>query len=107
LRRDTGQRLRVGLRAIYDWFERNAKLMACVLRDAEHNKLTKEINEIRAGATMSSYQDVLGAKLNTRQRAILHLAVSFFTWRTLVLEAGLNQSAAVAVMVQAINSGKN
>src|SRR4051812_7605970 len=32
---DPGERLRVGLRAIYDWYARNADLTACVLRDAE------------------------------------------------------------------------
>src|SRR5262245_13748248 len=29
------KRLRTGLRAIYDWYERNAQLLGCVLRDAE------------------------------------------------------------------------
>src|SRR5512134_2685334 len=34
---DRGRRLRVGLAALYDWYERNAELMACVLRDAEYH----------------------------------------------------------------------
>ena len=32
---DRHERLRVGLTAIYGWYERNAELAACVLRDAE------------------------------------------------------------------------
>jgi hypothetical protein len=32
------------------------------------------------------------------------LALSFFTWRTLAREHGLKQGAAVAAMVQAIDS---
>jgi len=99
---DPSQRLRAGLRAIYDWYERNAALTACVLRDAEYHQLTREINELRAGAPMASYREVLGAKLNVRQRALLQLALSFFTWRTLVFEAGLKHSAAVALVVQAV-----
>jgi hypothetical protein len=46
---------------------------------------------------------VLGAKLNAKQRALLGLALSFFTWRTLTRENGLKQSAAVGAMVQAID----
>jgi AcrR family transcriptional regulator len=99
---DPRQRLRVGLRAIYDWYDRNATLTACVLRDAEYHQLTREINELRAGAPVASYREVLGAKLNVRQRALLQLALSFFTWRTLVSEAGMKQSAAVGLMVQAV-----
>jgi hypothetical protein len=46
---------------------------------------------------------VLGAKLNEIQRTMLHLALSFFTWRTLTRAGGLTQDAAVPVMVQAID----
>ena len=35
---DRRERLRTGLLAIYDWYERNAALIACVLRDAEHHR---------------------------------------------------------------------
>lgn len=97
--------LRVGLRAIYDWYERNAALIACVLRDAESHALTKEIVELRFGPSMAAYHEVLGAKLSARRCAVLRLALSFFTWRTLVRESGLKQDAAVQVMVQAIDCG--
>src|SRR3954470_9241921 len=29
---DLGERLRIGLGAVFDWYDRNARLMACVLR---------------------------------------------------------------------------
>jgi AcrR family transcriptional regulator len=99
---DRRERLRTGLAAIYGWYERNAHLAGCVLRDAEHHPLTKEITELRFGPYMASYGDVLGARLTAKQRAMLGLAISFFTWRTLVREGGLKQSTAVGVMVQAI-----
>jgi AcrR family transcriptional regulator len=98
------ERLRAGLRAIYGWYERNAELAACVLRDAESHAPTREISEPRYGPPMAGYHEVLGTKLNTKQRALLRLALNFFTWRTLTRESGLKQSAAVIAMVQAIES---
>ena len=100
---DRGERLRVGLSAIYGWYDRNADLIARVMRDAEHHQLTREIAELRFGPNMAAYQEVLGAKLSKKQRAVLRLALSFFTWRTLVREGGLRQRAAVAAMIQAID----
>src|SRR5918999_64410 len=44
---DQRERLRTGLLAIYGWYERNAELAACVLRDAEYHALTREIAEMR------------------------------------------------------------
>lgn len=99
---DPAARLRTGLRAVYGWYERNAGLAACVLRDAEYHALTKEMIELRFGASFAAYHAVLGAKLDSKQRAILHLALSFFTWRSLVRESGLPPGAAVGAMVQAI-----
>jgi AcrR family transcriptional regulator len=103
---DPMERLRVGLRAIYGWYERNADLAACVLRDTEYHALTREIAELRFGPLMAAYREMLGAKLNARQRALLGLALSFFTWRTLARESGLKQGAAVAAMVLAIDCAK-
>jgi AcrR family transcriptional regulator len=99
---DQRERLRVGLRAVYDWYGRNADLTACVLRDAEHHPLTREIAALSFGPPMQAYHEVLGRKLAPKQRALLHLALSFFTWRTLVRESGLKPSAAVDVMVSTI-----
>ena len=98
--------LRTGLVALYGWYERNASLAACVLRDAEHHAITREMVELRMGPHMAAYQEVLGAKLNSKQRAMLQLALSFFTWRTLIREGGLKTRAAVEAMVQAIDCAK-
>ncbi|MGH6771737.1 MAG: TetR/AcrR family transcriptional regulator [Xanthobacteraceae bacterium] len=103
---DRRERLRTGLAAVYGWYERNAELAACVLRDAEFHALTREISAMRFGPSMKAYYDVLGAKLNASQRAVLHLALSFPTWRTLVRESGLKKSAAIEAMVQAIDGAK-
>jgi AcrR family transcriptional regulator len=103
---ERGERLRAGLRAVYDWYERNAELAACVLRDAEHHALTREIAALRFTPHVHAWHEVLGAKLNGKQRPVLHLALSFHTWRTLVREGGLKQAAAVDAMVQAIEGAR-
>jgi AcrR family transcriptional regulator len=100
---DRHERLRIGLLTIYGWYERNAELAGCVLRDAEYHALTREIAGLRFGPYVAAYHEVLGADLSENQHAVLRLALSFFTWRTLVRDSGLTQSAAVATMVQAID----
>src|SRR3712207_2105782 len=77
---DRRKRLRTGLRAVYDWYERNAERAACVLRDAEHHALTREISEMRFGPYMRAYHEVLGAGLGTNQRAMLGLMLGFHAW---------------------------
>jgi AcrR family transcriptional regulator len=101
---DRTERLTVGLLAVYRWYEGNADVTARVLRDAEYHAVTREISEIRMGPYFRSYADVLGEPLTERQRALLHLALSFFTWRSLVREAGLDIKSAAEAMVQAIES---
>jgi AcrR family transcriptional regulator len=103
---DPRERLRAGLLALYAWYDRNADLAGCVLRDAEYHSLTRDVTELRFGPFMAAYREVLGAKLTAKQRAALNLAISYFTWRSLVRESGLKQGAAVAVMVRAIECAK-
>lgn len=102
---DRTRRLRAGLGEVYGWYERNADLAACVLRDAERHELTREMATLRFGPFQAACRDVLGAGLTARQRAVLHLALSFFTWRSLVRESGLSRNAAVAILGQAIDGG--
>ena len=98
-------RLRAGLGAIYGWYERNAGLLACVLRDAEYHVPTQQISALRFGPAMAAYREVLGAGLDARQQAMLGLALSFYTWRSLVRDEELARAAAVSAMVRAILSG--
>ncbi len=100
---DPRARLKAGLTAIYAWYGRNAELTACVLRDAEYHALTREMVELRQAPVMKAQHAVLAAKLNAAQRKLLPLALSFFTWRTLVRENGVRQADAVAAMVQAVS----
>lgn len=99
---DKAERLRAGLAAIYGWYARNAGLAACVLRDAEHHALTREMAELRFGPPTAGWLEVLGAGLNARQRAMLRLAIGFYAWRTLADEAGLKTNAAAKLMADAV-----
>lgn len=96
------QRLHTGLGEVYGWFERNEKLLASVLRDAEHHALVQEISQLRYGPSIAAWHDVLGAELTGKQLALLHVALSFHTWRSLVREGGLDTGGAVEVMAAAI-----
>jgi AcrR family transcriptional regulator len=99
---DPAARLRRGLSQLYRWYADNADLAGCVLRDAEIHPLTREIIDLRISPSMDAYQAVLGGGMTLRQRALLHLALQFATWRALVRDSGLKQAAAVDAMVHAI-----
>jgi len=64
--------------------------------------MVQEIQRTRAQPVVKGWHEVLGARLNARQRALLHLALSFHPWRTLVQEAGLKPAAAVEAMVEVV-----
>jgi AcrR family transcriptional regulator len=101
---DRRGRLTAGLLAIYQWYERNADVTALVLRDGEYHATTRKVSELRFGPYMHAYNEVLGAGLSAEQQAVLHLALSFYTWRTLVRDDGLEPAAAVNAMVEAIEA---
>ena len=99
---DLREKLGTGLAALYGWYERNADLAACVLRDAEHHALTREIVEAKMGPPMAECRAVLGDGLPPPAKAMLGLAMSFATWRTLTRDEGLSARAATAAMTRAI-----
>jgi AcrR family transcriptional regulator len=100
---DRRDRLRTGLETLYGWFERNGDRLACVLRDAEYHPLTREISQMRVGPHMAAYREVLGAGLGATQGAMLRLALSFHTWRTLVRDGGLSSGGAAQAMAEAVD----
>ncbi|MEJ8574290.1 TetR/AcrR family transcriptional regulator [Microbaculum marinum] len=101
---DRRERLGTGLRALYDWYARNEGQAACVLRDAEHHALTREVTELRLGPYFAGYAEVLGQGLSARSRAMLKLALSFHTWRTLARDAGMTTGDAAEAMGEAVTS---
>ena len=99
---DRVERLRTALSELYGWYGRNAVLVAAVLRDAELHAVLREVSELRLGPFFQASQKILGARMNARQRALLGVALSFYTFRTLTRDAGLKTGAAVESMVEAL-----
>ena len=101
---DVQDRLRHGLTALYDWYARNEDLTACVLRDAEHHALTREITDHRLKPAFAAYRKVLGSGLNARQRALLAVALDFHAWRVLTREAQTSPASAATLFAETIQS---
>jgi AcrR family transcriptional regulator len=101
---DPEQRLRRGLTGLYTWYGRNAELVGCVLRDAEIDPLTREITNLQLGTRMNAFQAALnrGLRPGRELKAVVGLAMSFHTWRSLVKEGGMSIDAAVAFVLRAV-----
>jgi AcrR family transcriptional regulator len=103
---DRSERLRVGLSELYAWYAKNEQMTANILRDLEVSPLMQEIGKIRIAPFYKAYGEVLGEKLNAKQKPLLALALSFYTWRTLTREGGLSNKAAAQQMAQAVEQAK-
>ena len=103
---DHDERLVTALGELYAYYARNEQMTASVLRDAEIMPLVKEIVGIRRASIIRAYRETLGEKRNENQRAMLALALSFHTWRSLVRDAGLSSKAAAQQMAQAVITTK-
>jgi AcrR family transcriptional regulator len=101
---DASNRLAAGLDTVYGWYERNADVAACVLRDAEHHAPTKRIVELRMEPVFGAWCEVLGESRPQGQRAMVRLALGYFTWRSLARESGLDRATAVQAMVRAVEA---
>lgn len=99
---DRRERLITGLRAIYSWYERNDQLFAAVLRDSEFHQPTREISTARLAPTFAAWRVVFSAASDSPAvSAMLDLALSFHSWRTVAKTSGLGLAAA-GVMANAI-----
>lgn len=96
------ERVLHGLERYYDWYRRNAELVARVLRDAEGHALTSETVELRWAPIFREAEGVLGEGLGERPRALLGVALGFACWRALADR--LNEGEAVELMGNAIAS---
>ena len=104
--KDRVERLHAGIAAVHAWYQRNAELAGCVLRDAQYHDLTREIAALRFGPSFGAYMTVLGVGLSATQRALLALALDYFAWRSLARGSGLAPDVAVRTLVQAIEGAK-
>ena len=92
-------RIGYGLAKFYGWYERNAELVACVLRDAEYHSLTREMVELRIEPAFDQARKILGEGLDERSMALLDIALDFGSWR--LLSRTYDKEAAAALMAVA------
>lgn len=95
-------RLRTALAALYAWFAGNEAIAGHVLRDAEQNDVLREVSDLRFGEPFGAIFTSLAGDLGDAQRAALAVALSFYTWRTLVRQVGLPTHDAVDLMVRSV-----
>jgi AcrR family transcriptional regulator len=76
-------RLRRGMELLYGWYEQNADHIGCVLRDAEHHLLTREMVELRMTPALRETEEIIGESLGQRSRALLGVALDFWCWKRL------------------------
>lgn len=89
------ERIRSGLDEFYGWYDRNAQLIASVLRDAEYHALTREMVELRIEPAFNQARKMLGEGLDDRSSALLDVALDFSSWRRLSLTQDAGMAAAL------------
>jgi AcrR family transcriptional regulator len=100
---DPGERLRVALGELYEFYGRTSQMMENLLRDEQTNELIRErfaafhLFLDAARETLLRGRGVRGAA-RRRVAAALGHALAFSTWRSLVAEQGLSPDAAVELM---------
>jgi AcrR family transcriptional regulator len=91
-----------GLQLFYEWFERNEDHAACVLRDADHHALTREMVELRIAPTFGRAAEIMGEGLDDRSRTLLSVALDFACWRN--LRRSLSSPEAAVLMSDVIGA---
>jgi len=100
---DPRERLRLGLEALFSWYERNEDMFRCVLRDAEVDPLARELFDLRSRESMDAIRDSLARGLGKgkRAQASLDLALDFHAWHRL-WESGLDATEAAGLMADVV-----
>jgi AcrR family transcriptional regulator len=104
---EPGHRVRACLRAFYGWYHETAAMAENVQRDRGTIPTLDALMTQTSDARLSGLADNLGAGFGLRggradrQRALIRLALDFWTWRRLHRE-GLTDDAAADLMTQAV-----
>jgi hypothetical protein len=104
---DPVERMDAVLRRYYGWYRETESMSENVQRDRGAVAPLNEVLTQTADAGLGHLADVLAAgfkgrgRVAARRRALIGLALDFWTWRRLDRE-GLDDAAAAAVMAQAV-----
>ena len=94
------ERVRRGLEQFYGWYSRNEQQAACVLRDAQDHRLTREMVELRMAPVFAEAAELLSERLAKRSRILLGVALDFACWRNLA--GALQTKDAAELMTEAV-----
>jgi AcrR family transcriptional regulator len=104
---DPRRRVRACVRGFYGWYHETAPMAENVQRDRGHLPPLDALMKQTADARLTELSDVLGAGFPLRglraqrQRALIRLALEFWSWRRLHLE-GLDDDAAADLVTDAV-----
>jgi AcrR family transcriptional regulator len=101
---DPEQRIRHGLAETYAYYAANEAMFSSVLRDAEVHEVTREVVMQRIAPAVAELSAALadGWARGRKARAVIDLAVSFHTWRSLARESGLSAEQAAVLMARVV-----
>jgi AcrR family transcriptional regulator len=104
---DPVERARNGLGELYAYWEQNEQMMANVIRDAEVDPVTREVQAHRTAEPMAALRGALLAPWPRgrgfkRLEAAVELALGFRTWQSLVRESGLTSAVAADLMATSL-----
>jgi AcrR family transcriptional regulator len=106
---DPTERVRAALRAFYGWYRETAPMAEKIQRDRGAVPALDALMEQTADARLAQLAETLGVGLRSqgrraqRQRALIRLALDFWTWRRLDRE-GLDDDTAADLMSEAATS---
>jgi AcrR family transcriptional regulator len=100
---DQAARLRVGLAALYHWYEHTEDMLTHILRDSQVDPLTREFFELRSTEPMNRIHGALrhGLGRGKRAQAALALALDFHAWHRLS-QSGLDATEAAELMAETV-----
>jgi AcrR family transcriptional regulator len=104
---DPAERVQAGLRGLYGWYRETEAMSENVQRDRGAVASLDDVLTQTADAGLARLADALAAgfkdrgRVAARRRALIGLALDFWTWRRLDRE-GLDDDAAAALMAHAI-----
>jgi AcrR family transcriptional regulator len=96
------QRVEAALSALYVWYAETEAMTMSVLRDLDRSQALRDVTAQRFGTPLAAIHQSLASGLDERAQAALGLALSFYTWRTLVRESGLSPENAVRLMTDTV-----
>ena len=95
---DPAERLRTALTALYGWYRETEPMQRAVLGE---RAVVPELDAWMAQSADPLLDEMAGALAGDFERALVALALDFWTWRRLDRE-GLEDAAAAALMTRAI-----